>query len=264
MQLNSIEDIGRHHRHIYLAPHFDDAVMSCGGSIAFQRMAGPQVLAITIFGSAGKSGSALTPFATQLQRETGLGSTAEEAIARRKEEDAAACNLLDADYLWLDFPDALYRGYNSREALFGAIDRADLSIEEQVAAIVLEIQSRAPMSVIYAPLGVGHHVDHQIVCSAADRLAQQKVNVKFYEDFPYVAAAGALEDRQRELGLKMEPELCEVSVQIPTKIEAISLYRSQVPQLYGTQERMRQMVEGYHGSIRKQYPGIKIERFWRW
>src|SRR5215469_2273363 len=98
VQLNSIEDIGRHHRHIYLAPHFDDAVMSCGGSIAFQRMAGPQVLAITIFGSAGKSGSALTPFATQLQRETGLGSTAEEAIARRKEEDAAACNLLDADY----------------------------------------------------------------------------------------------------------------------------------------------------------------------
>jgi len=264
VQLQSIEEIGRHHRHIYLAPHFDDAALSCGGSIGVQRQAGPQVLVITIFGGTGQAQGALSPFATQLQSETGLGANVEEAIARRRAEDAAACQLLDADYLWLDFPDAIYRGYNSREALFGSLDRADVGIEEQLAAILLDIHSRAPLSVIYAPLGVGHHVDHQLVCSAADRLAQQKANIKFYEDFPYVATSGALEDRQRELGLPMEVEMCEVSAHIPKKIEAISLYASQVPELFGSADRMRQMVESYTGSLRKQYPGIKVERFWRW
>lgn len=264
MQLQSIEDIGRNYRHIYLQPHFDDAVLSCGGTMALQQSTSQRPLVVTIFGGAGPAGQAMTPFASQLQREMGFGATADEAIARRRAEDVAACDAVGADTLWLDFPEALYRGYGSREALFGSVDRADLGIEEQIAALLLEIHSRSPQAVLYAPLGIGHHVDHQIVCSAADRLTQQKANVKFYEDFPYVDAAGALADRQRELGLAMEGELVEVSAQIPQKISAITLYRSQVPQLFGTEDRMRQMIENYSGAIRKQYPGIKIERYWTW
>jgi LmbE family N-acetylglucosaminyl deacetylase len=262
MHLQSIEAIGRHHRQIYLSPHYDDAVLSCGGSISLQHMAGHQALVVTIFGGAGNG--ALTPYAAQLQREMGFGAAAEDAVARRREEDTAACEVLNADTLWLDFPDALYRGYGSREALFGGVERTDLGIEEQLAAILLEIRSRSPLAVIYAPLGVGHHVDHQIVCSAADRLVQQQANVKFFEDFPYVASQGALADRQRELSLKMEPEMNEVSSHIPARVAAIALYRSQVPQLFGSEEKMRQMVESYTGTIRTTYPGIKIERFWHW
>jgi LmbE family N-acetylglucosaminyl deacetylase len=261
VQLTSIEAISRRHRHIYLQPHYDDAALSCGGTLALQQMTSQTPLVVTIFGGAGQQ---MTPFANQLHREMGIGATADEAVIRRREEDAAACAALGADTLWLDFPDALYRGYSSREALFGSVDRADVGIEEQIAALLLEIRSRSPMAALYAPLGVGHHVDHQIVCSAADRLTQQQANVKFYEDFPYVATAGALEDRQRELKISMEPELVEVSAQIPQKIEAITMYRSQVPQLFGTEERMRQTVETYSGSIRRTYPGIKIERYWHW
>ncbi len=262
MKLDSIEQIDRRHRQIYLSPHYDDAVLSCGGTIALQHTTGSQALVITVFGGGGDA--ALSPFAGQLHREMGFGATAQEAVSRRQEEDAAACDLLGADYLWLNFPDALYRGYDSREALFGTVHPGDVSIEEQLAAILLEIRSRAPLAVLYAPMGVGHHVDHQLVCSAADRLTQQKANIKFFEDFPYVASPGALQDRQNELGLKMEQEIVEVSVQLPVRIEAISLYRSQVPQLFGTEEQMRQRVESYAGSIRTHYPGIKIERFWRW
>lgn len=262
MQLPSIEQIDRHHRQIYLSPHFDDAVFSCGGSLGLQRMAGHQALVVTIFGGAGNA--PLTPYAAQTHRELGFGNTAEEAVARRREEDAAACTHLGADTLWLDFPDALYRGYGSREALFGTVDRTDVALEGQIAEVLLRIHKQAPLAVIYAPLGIGHHVDHQLVCSAADRLTQQHVNIKFYEDFPYVTAQGALADRQRELGLKMEPEMNEVGAHIPAKVEAIAMYRSQVPQLFGSEEKMRQAVESYSGSLRTFYPGIKIERFWHW
>ena len=262
MHLPSIEAVGRHHRQIYISPHYDDAVLSCGGSLALQRMAGHQALVVTVFGGAGQN--PLSAFGQQLHREMGFGSTGDEAVARRQAEDSAACEHVGADTLWLDFPDALYRGYESRDALFGSVNRTDVNYEDQIAAILLEIRSRAPLAVVYAPLGIGHHVDHQLVCSAADRLTQQKANITFYEDVPYAASGGALADRQRELGLKMEPEFNEVSAQIPTRIEATALYRSQVPQLFCTEEQMRQLVESYTGSHRTTYPGIKIERFWHW
>ncbi len=262
MHLPSIEAVGRHHRQIYISPHYDDAVLSCGGSMALQRMAGHQALVVTVFG--GGNDKPLSAFGQQLHREMGFGTTAAEAVERRQEEDAAACEHVGADTLWLDFPEALYRGYEGREALFGGVNRTDVSYEDQIAAILLEVRSRAPLAVVYAPMGIGHHVDHQLVSSAADRLTQQGANIKFYEDFPYVAAPGALADRQRELGLKMEPELNEVSLQLPLRIEAIALYRSQVPQLFTTEDAMRQMVESYSGSLRTTYPGIKIERYWHW
>ncbi len=262
MHLESVEQIDRHHRQIYLSPHYDDAVLSCGGTIALQHLVGHQALVITVFG--GASDAPLPAFAQQLHRQAGYGASAAEAVARRRAEDAAACEHLGADTLWLDFPEALYRGYDSQDALFGDANRTDITFEDEIAAILLEIRSRAPLAAIYAPLGIGHHVDHLLVCSAADRLAQQKANVKFFEDFPYVTNPGALEDRQRELGLKMEFELAEVSVQLPAKMEAIALYRSQVPALFGTEEAMRRKVETYYGSIRTRYPGIKIERYWHW
>ncbi len=263
MPLTSIEDINRHYRHIYLQPHCDDAVLSCGGTIALQQTTHQRPLVITIFGGTGNIQGPLSPFAIQVNRDGGFASI-DEAVQRRRAEDAAACESVGADVLWLDFADALYRGYNSREALFGQVERFDQSIEGQIAALLLEVRSRAPLAVFYAPLGIGHHVDHQIVCSAADRLAQQRANVKFYEDFPYVTQSGALDARQRELGLAMESDLIEISAQMRQKIDAIAMYRSQVPQLFGNTEQMHHAVESYHSTLRTRYPGIKVERYWHW
>jgi len=175
---------------------------------------------------------------------------------------------LGADVLWLDYLEAIYRGtpayYQSNEALFGPVNQGDLALDEQLGTLFLNLAERAPLAAFYAPLGVGHHVDHQLVCSAADRLAQRKVNVKFFEDFPYVSRPGALEARQSELGIPMEFELTEISGQIRDKEEAIALYKSQVPQLFSTEDNMRQALRAYSSSLRRTYPGIVIERYWSW
>lgn len=268
MRLTSLDQINANYRHIYLQPHFDDAALSCGGAIRQQTRFGQKTLVITVFG--GMPPENLTPseFARQNSQIMSLPEAPAAAVRVRREEDEAAGASLGADVLWLDFLDAIYRGspayYQSNEALFGGVADGDLALDETLGNLFLNIADRAPLAAFYAPLGVGHHVDHQLVCSAADRLAQRKVNVKFYEDFPYVLRPRALEGRQQELGFPMEPEMEEISGQIRDKEEAIALYKSQVPQLFGSEDNMRQAVRAYSGSIRRAYPGILIERYWRW
>ncbi|HEY7984148.1 MAG TPA: PIG-L family deacetylase [Ktedonobacterales bacterium] len=268
MHLESIEQITAQYRGIYLQPHFDDAALSCGGALGVQRLAGMRTLVVTVFGGAPPAGTAISPFATQNLQRMGLSLDPRQAVEQRREEDAAALELLGADTLWLDYPDAIFRGappfYASEEALFGTVNSGDLDVDSELAMLVSHIHELAPLAVIYAPLGVGHHVDHQLCCSAADRLAQQKINVKFYEDFPYVARAGALAARQQDLGISMEPEWVEISGVMRTKEEAIARYGSQVPQLFQGEDRMRQAVRDYSSSLRRAYPGIQVERYWNW
>ncbi|HEX9058007.1 MAG TPA: PIG-L family deacetylase [Ktedonobacterales bacterium] len=267
MHLSSIDDISRNYRNIYLQPHFDDAVLSCGGTLALQHAMGIHTLVITVFGGLPRD-NVLSPFAAQIQQQTGLGTDPCAAVERRREEDTAALGSLGADTLWLDYLDAIYRGtppyYSSEESLFGGVHSGDLNIDEQLSGTLAKIHERAPLATVYAPLGIGHHVDHQLSCSAADRLAQQKIPVKFYEDFPYVLRPGALVARQKELGISMEPELVEVSGSMRAKEEAIAMYGSQVPRLFQTEDRMRQALREYSSSLRRAYPGIMVERFWRW
>lgn len=267
MHLSTLDEITAQYRNIYLQPHFDDATLSCGGTIALQRAAGMRVLVITVFGGPPRDAT-LSPFATQTLQQMGLSLDPGMAVQQRRDEDSDALALLGADTLWLDFPDAIFRGtppyYPSQETLFGSVHAGDLSIDEQLATLLSTIHERAPLAVLYAPLGIGHHVDHQLCCSAADRLAQQRANVKFYEDFPYVTRPSTLAARQKELGIAMEPEMVEISGLVRAKEDAIARYRSQVPGLFQTEDGMRQAIREYSSSLRRTQPGIQIERYWRW
>src|SRR6478735_4053908 len=244
MELTSLDQVNQQYRQVYFQPHFDDAVLSCGGSIALQTATGNRVLVVTVFGGIPAESARISAFASQTLQKMGLSTNPAESVRQRRAEDQAAVGSLGADVLRLDYLDAIFRGdpayYQGDDALFGSVNPSDLSLDEELGGVFLAIYERAPLAALYAPLGVGHHVDHQLCCSAADRLAQRKLNVKFYEDFPYVAlAGGGPEARQRELGIRMEPELVEVSGMLPTKIEAIQQYISQVPGLFGTEERLR-------------------------
>ncbi len=178
MQLNRFDDISRSHRHIFLSPHFDDAVYSCGGTIGVQVSDGLRPLVITVFGGAPTSPIEFSPFAAEIHRQMGFHQNAQAAVAVRRREDAAALDYLRADYLWLDYPDAIYRGSppyytNERQLAGGEVHPGDLWIDKELAQNLVALHERLPDTVWYAPLAVGGHVDHQLVCSAADRLIQR-------------------------------------------------------------------------------------------
>ncbi len=267
MQLNSLNDITTTYRHIFLSPHLDDAVYSCGGTLGVQVSCGLRPLVITVFAGSPPADTQLSPLAREIQRSMGAGSQPPaQLVAGRHQEDSAALDYLQADYLWLDYPDAIYRGtpayYNSQSELIGGeVNAADLWIDKQLAQDLLNLRQRLPDAVWYAPLGVGRHVDHQLVSSAADHLVQQGAKVYYYEDFPYVLQEGALDARLAELGGAFEPSLVEMSEMLSLRQEAAELYASQITVNFSGKEDMYRLLKSYTHSIRP-IETVYLERYW--
>lgn len=264
MQLKSFDDIQRHHRHIFLSPHFDDAVYSCGGTLGVQVSAGLHPLVITVFGGAPTTPVEFSPFATKTHRSMGFPQNAQTAIAARRREDATALDYLRADYLWLDYADAMYRGnpsYYPNEVVGVDVHPGDLWIDRELAQNLVTLSERLPDTVWYAPLAIGPHVDHLIVCSAADRLVQIGANVKYYEDFPYVLDNGALDRRLKDFGNTLEPAYVEMSEMLPLRQEASAMYASQAAANFGSKQTMLDAMETYTYSIRPVHT-VHLERYW--
>lgn len=266
MQLKNIAEITTDHRHIFLSPHFDDAVYSCGGTLGVQVSVGLRPLVITVCAGVPEH-TVLSSFAIDIHRRMGFSQDASKAVQARRQEDAAAMELLGVDYLWLDYPDAIYRGtpaYYPRENLLigGEVHAGDRWIDEKLADVLVGLQKRLPDTVWYAPLGIGRHVDHQIVCSAADRLTRQGARVNLYEDFPYVARRqDALAERLEELGNGMEPGLVEMSAMLHLRQRASAQYASQTAVNFGEESTLFKAIESYAHSIRP-VETVHLERYW--
>ena len=181
--------------------------------------------------------------------------------------------LLGLEPVWLDFPDAPYRRspqgqayYTSDEQLFGPValeDRRDLvpRIADEIRRVVAEAGVLGRVRV-YAPLGVGHHVDHQLTFWAARRLGP-RYGTLLYEDYPYAARPGALQARLHELILPMQPRITPVDDLIGVKIAAISRYKSQLDVLFNSADAMPAALREYSRSVAGGAPGMEYaERVW--
>lgn len=260
---------------IFLSPHFDDIALSCGGMAARLSRRGARCFAVTIFAAPAPEDTPLSPFAHALHNEweRAAGQDMRAINEVRRDEERDALRLLGLDPAWLDFPDAPYRRsqngrhlYTSDEGLFGKVApeeqrRLAPLIAGEIRRVAHETGVRGPVRV-FAPLGVGNHVDHQLVFSAA-RLLPPRYGVLFYEDYPYAAKPGALEARLRHLsglGLPLEPRSISISDLLGVKIAAITRYKSQLPILFGSNDAMPQAVRAYAQLVAGD--AGYAERFW--
>lgn len=220
-------------KHIFVSPHFDDAVGSCGGTMSRLRREGADVVVYTIFG--GDPSPPISPFAEQLHAEWGCG---EAAVAMRSREDAAACGILDCGRDVSAFSDAIYRKsragvhtYPSEPSLFAGVAEADGELHNRIAS---EIRERWPLdgARFYFPLGIGHHVDHVIAFRAGLELARQGFDARFYRDFFYTDR-NCLHLEAIEFESRVEPF---TAFDLERKVEAFGHYRSQIPMLFGSDE----------------------------
>src|SRR3954447_4290155 len=233
---------------IFLSPHFDDIALSCGGMAARLSRAGARCISLAIFAGSPAGDAPLSPYARQLhdQWAEASGAAGQDPNQVRREEERQAARLLGLELVLLDLPDAPYRRdaagrslYNSDQDLFGNVapeERRTLvpRIAAEVQRIARETGMRGRVRV-FAPLGVGHHIDHQLVFSAVRRLAP-RYGVLFYEDYPYAADDGALRSRLEELHLPMQPRVTSITDLIGVKIAAIARYKSQLDILFGGSE----------------------------
>ena len=169
---------------IYLSPHLDDAVFSCGGLIWEQTSSRDQVEIWTIC-AGDPPDRVYSPFAIQLHKDWGLS---ENMIKIRREEDQKACQILGARPRYFPYLDCIYRKspqgefyYQSEESIFGGLHPQDMPL---IDLIVEDLSDQLPSDVrIVAPLGIGNHVDHDLTRKASSRL---KLAVDYYAEYPYV------------------------------------------------------------------------------
>ncbi len=255
--------------HLYLSPHLDDAVMSCGGIMHQQSTREDQVQVITIFAGEYQGGDP-SPFA--LVQHAYWGDPPHPMPLRRA-EDTAALALLGADARHLNYLDAVYRAgpdgkwlYDDEGALWKKVSPADPLAGDGGGALAERLESLLPAQdqfLLYAPLGVGHHVDHQIVHAAARELMARGCRLAFYEDYPYAQTQGAT--AQAVAVASAEEWQVDVVALTPgdltAKVSALSYYRSQMYVLFGGIEKMPNRVWAFAAS---RSPGTALaERLWQ-
>ncbi|MEM7029796.1 MAG: PIG-L family deacetylase [Chloroflexota bacterium] len=280
--------------HLFLSPHLDDVPLSCGGILAklsdtTANISPSNIKVLTIFAGELADNTPISEFAAYQHRMWGHPN---QAYQIRRAEDEQALAQFNLTPSWLNFLDCIYRGdtdqgqwyYNSDDDIFGLLHPAEfLSVDVILSQIVRHIPDHHEKSeiLIYAPLTVGRHVDHQLIFLAAIFLRINGYTVLFYEEFPYTDRdpdhiSVALEQTTPAL-LKRIPAytskinqtsasalwistIQQFSVSaLQRKIAAIKAYQTQLDVLFGGEAKMIERVTAYGQQIGN---GNYAERFW--
>jgi LmbE family N-acetylglucosaminyl deacetylase len=237
---------------VFLSPHLDDAILSCGGLIWQLGQDGTHVDIWTIF-----AGDAplhqLTPFAQSLHARWGSGAASAQA---RRREDAAACRIVGAGFRHFDYPDCIYRQdktrwpvVEQREDLFQPGYRAETDLVQDLAEC---LQKDVPEgAVLVVPYGFGSHLDHQLVRRAAETVAFDKW---YYSDYPY-AGAGS-EELEQWLHLPgPHIETPSSAAALHSWQAAVGAYETQLSTFWQSLEQMHAEIARFHkaggGTLRQ-------------
>ncbi|HEX6206807.1 MAG TPA: PIG-L family deacetylase [Actinomycetota bacterium] len=157
-----------------LSPHLDDGVLSLGGLIGREAAAGRSVEIVTCY-TAGPPLEKVTP-----ERRVFADYTT------RRAEDERALAVLGASRHWLDLRERALRRPPLRRPMhaFRTPPRMeDFAELPAIGLVIAELLNRG--ADVYAPLGVGNHVDHvEVALAALGEMLKRGAfeRVRFYED----------------------------------------------------------------------------------
>jgi LmbE family N-acetylglucosaminyl deacetylase len=209
---------------IYLSPHFDDAILSCGGLIYTQVQSGEHVEVWTMCTRPG----AFTPQADRFHKMWNV-KNAEEAMAVRNTENDTACKLLGITHKELGFCDMIYRG--------------DTSVFTLPSGLI----TWKPADMLISPLAI-LHIDHSLTRRAAEAL---KRPLTYYAEVPYLwryesAANKALSEVWRGELTRLPQHL--ISGSLEAWIMASLAYKSQISMLFGFEWKLQNEITEYFGT----------------
>ncbi len=188
--------------------------------------------------------------------------TADTADIRRAEDERYAW-FMEASVVQLDLPDAIYRGYENDEQLLGSPRDDDEPPYDLLRQEILRLEPQ----MVYFPLAVGNHVDHQLCREVGlAMLSNERAWVMpgpdpagrttFYEDFPYAwwndfTGPAELEGDGLDLprGLDVEARYSDVSDVLERKAAGLRLYASQIVRLFDSDQGMLDDLSGYHARV---------------
>jgi LmbE family N-acetylglucosaminyl deacetylase len=190
---------------LVLSPHLDDGVLSCGGLL--HTLAGKaRTTVLTIFTEASPPPH---PRAARSFLQQCAATDTAELYAQRRQEDADVLAGLEAKAVHLGMTDALFRRRETGTVLAqpvlaglgravpevlhryptyrldiaqGRVSRGDRTLIDRLDARIRALAGADDVGLVFAPIGVGRHVDHLITRTLG---ARHHGRVVHYSDFPY-------------------------------------------------------------------------------
>ncbi len=258
MQIEALDQLDGYD-HIYLSPHLDDAVLSCGGTMGVQRAAGERVLLVTVCTGSPAPDAQFNDLTKEFHRRWGLAPA--EVVAGRLREERDAMALLDGDSYGAGMLDSIYRhplAYDSRAALFGTPAPGD--------PLPLTLRELTP------------HVARTHAGGAALRAARHR-HARRPPDRPRRGARCSRPRRRSTtrtcptrpgqvcstsawpcLEGGYAPQIVAIDAALEKKLAAIKAYASQLEQ-FGGADAMERTIGGYAQSLQPGEGGYG-ERFW--
>ena len=200
---------------VFVSPHLDDAVLSCAALMHAMTARAP-VTVVTLFSADAPpphtraARTFLRQCASGLAASGVAGAAASATLFRERcREDITVLEGLGVRHVHLGHPDALFRRRRDPSGLLrlagrvlpeldhryptfrfdialGRVSRGDDELRELLTAQVADL---ARGGVVFAPLGVGRHVDHLLARAVGEHLG-----AVLYADFPYTARDPSAED----------------------------------------------------------------------
>ncbi|MBK9973702.1 MAG: PIG-L family deacetylase [Planctomycetes bacterium] len=169
-----------------LSPHLDDVALSMAATLREHVSRGQRVMVATLFSHAGARDA---------------GAFLRKDYPLRRAEDEAACRMLGASVIHGALHDAPFRGtgYRDLPGLCFARNKRQATDQRKATALVQTLVKALRPRRVYAPLGVGEHIDHRLTHNAARALDHGQL--WFYEDRPYAFVRHATALRLWALGM---------------------------------------------------------------
>lgn len=228
-------------RWIYISPHFDDAVLSCGGLIWEQTHSGIAVEIWTVCAGTPPPGP-ISDHAAKMHKLWKTGN-AQETVDLRRIEDQNAARRIGATVEHLTIVDALYRRSDTGALFYPETEFVDPHPRDARLAEELSRQLSTRLTqydTIVCPLAVGGHVDHRITRSAAEMLNRP---LWYYADIPYTlkypdTLAPAI-DNMTSKTFFISPK------GLRAWEDSIAAHASQISTLFVDEQDMRQRIKEY-------------------
>lgn len=217
MKKDLLEVVKKFDNIIILSPHTDDAVLSCGSLLT--KLAGKKdITVVNIFSNANKK-----PYTVSARKfmKYSLGySDSTKLYTERINEDKKVLSQFSIEPIDLGLPDALFRRKKKQVLLGKYIAEFDhvyptyrfhilgkISQDDEALSVLrkkLAIYNNKK-TLIFAPFGIGNHVDHRIVRMVSEELF---ANLILYSDFPYNVRTGSYGDADKnQYIIRLKPDV---------------------------------------------------------
>jgi LmbE family N-acetylglucosaminyl deacetylase len=200
-----------------------------------------------------------------------------DAMGIRRVEEERYAYMMEASVVFLDLPDAVFRGYEGDAELLGAVRDDDEPPYEILRREILRLEPQ----MVYLPLGVGDHVDHQLCREVGLALVEGRRwvmpapdfagRLSFYEDFPYAwwedfeTPTGGWAQGRLALphGVELEARYSDISETFERKAAGVRVFESQIDRLFGDGQGLLDDLAGYHRRVALAGGlGGYAERYW--